>query len=340
VAYILINNYKNRIMSHNVSLLKELQVLYDSASLDTGDKNRTFRMKSYRDAMQKIRLLDFDITKKDQIPLKPSSKIYQKVCEHIEKGEIAQTQEILRDSESAIDIYRELQKISGIGPAKAKKLVEENGVKSLADFDTHPKLKDLLNDKQKIGLRHWKTDQLRIPREEIKRHEKLYRVIAKNIDPNMKLEIMGSYRREAVDSGDIDILVTHPTDKSVFRRFVDKLIQIDYLFDHLAYGDHKYMGYGIIQNVDIPRRIDIIWSPPEEYPFALLYFTGSGNFNVKMREYASRQNFRLNEKCMIDLATNKPVDFVFETENDIFSFLDLEYVEPKNRRENYVFTKI
>jgi DNA polymerase/3'-5' exonuclease PolX len=162
--------------------------------------------------------------------------------------------------------------------------------------------------------------------------------IAKSIDPNMKCVIMGSYRRGAKDSGDIDILLTHPTDNTVFRRFVDRLIHIEYLFDHLAYGDHKYMGYGILQDEgSIPRRIDCIWSPPSEYPFAMLYFTGSGNFNVKMREYAGTKGYRLNEKCLIDLSTGKPVDHSFVDEADIFTFLGLEYVEPKNRRETYIF---
>ena len=31
------------------------------------------------------------------------------------------------------------------------------------------------------------------------------------------------------------------------------------------------------------RRIDIMYTSPEEYPFAVLYFTGSAEFNVKMR---------------------------------------------------------
>ena len=67
----------------------------------------------------------------------------------------------------------------------------------------------------------------------------------------------------------------------------------------------------------IPRRIDIIYCPPNEYPFAILYFTGSGPFNVKMREYASKKGFRLNEKGLIELKTQKNVEHLFKTEEDI-----------------------
>ena len=46
------------------------------------------------------------------------------------------------------------------------------------------------------------------------------------------------------------------------------------------------MGLGKINISPCYRRIDIMYTKPEEYPFAILYFTGSGDFNVKMREYA------------------------------------------------------
>ena len=46
------------------------------------------------------------------------------------------------------------------------------------------------------------------------------------------------------------------------------------------------MGLGKINISPCFRRIDIMYTKPEEYPFAILYFTGSGDFNVKMREYA------------------------------------------------------
>ena len=133
--------------------------------------------------------------------------------------------------------------------------------------------------------------------------------------------------------------MTHPNDKrEYFNQFVDSLISQGYLIDNLAYGDKKYMGYGKLFSKDnIPRRIDIIYCPPNEYPFAILYFTGSGSFNVKMREYASKKGFRLNEKGLIDLKTQKGVNHTFTSEEDIFAYLGLTYVQPNDRIETYKF---
>jgi DNA polymerase beta len=321
----------------NKELLEELQVLLDQAKMSK-ETNDRFRAKSYRDAIEKIKGLNYKITLESQIPLSKTSKIYAKVKEFIENGQIGQTQKVLAESEGLIDIYRQLQKIAEVGPAKAKSLIEEHGIKSIDDLskNTH-----LLNDKQKIGFKYWETDQLRIPRSEILKHQKLYEAVIFSIDTtkNLSFTITGSFRRGAMNSGDIDILITHRNDnREYFSKFVDSLIEQNYLIDELAYGEKKYMGYGkLFSKKSIARRIDIIYCPPNEYPFAILYFTGSGPFNVRMREYASRKGYRLNEKGLIDLKTEKNVQHSFTSEEDIFAFLGINYVPPNERIETYQF---
>jgi DNA polymerase/3'-5' exonuclease PolX len=323
--------------SPNKELIDELQVILDQAKLSNLANDR-FRIKSYRDAIDKINGVTFKITIESEIPLAKTSKIYAKVKEFIEKGQIHQSQKILTESEGLIDIYRDLQKIAEVGPAKAKLLVEEYGIRTMDQLNKNI---NLLNDKQKIGFKYWKTDQIRIPRDEILKHKKLYEasVTLLNGLDNVSFTITGSFRRGALNSGDIDILLTHPNDKrEYFNQFVDSLISQGYLIDNLAYGDKKYMGYGKLFSKDnIPRRIDIIYCPPNEYPFAILYFTGSGSFNVKMREYASKKGFRLNEKGLIDLKTQKGVNHTFTSEEDIFAYLGLTYVQPNDRIETYKF---
>jgi len=323
--------------SLNQQLIEELQVILDEAKLSDNPNNR-FRVKSYKDAIEKIKCVTTKINSEKDIPLAKTSKIFAKVKEFIEKGQITQSQKILQDSEGLIDIYRDLQKIAEIGPSKAKLLVEQYGIRTIEQLSDNI---DLLNDKQKIGFKYWKTDQLRIPREEILKHKKLYDATIKLIpnSDNLSFTITGSFRRGAINSGDIDILVTHnDNNREIFKIFVNSLIEQGYLIDELAYGDKKYMGYGKLFSKDnIPRRIDIIYCPPNEYPFAILYFTGSGPFNVKMREYASKKGFRLNEKGLIELKTQKNVEHIFKTEKDIFTYLGLKYVEPNERVETYIF---
>ena len=321
----------------NKDLIRELYVLLDEAKLGT-DANDRFRAKSYRKAIEKISLMTTKIEQESDIPLTKGGNIYLKVKEFLEKGKIGKTHEILAVMEYTLDIYRELQKIAELGPVKAKELVEKHGIRSIEELKQR---QELLNDKQKTGLKYYETADLRIPRTEIKKHEKIYETVIK-LNPSLNkltFSINGSYRREMKDSGDIDILLSHPENNmSCFRMFVDALLEQGYLIDTLAYGNKKYMGYGkLIDDDSIPRRIDIIYCPPSEYPFAQLYFTGCGAFNVRMREYATSKGFKLNEKGLIDLKTNEFVKHSFEKEEDIFQYLGLSYVEPSKRIETYKF---
>ena len=91
------------------------------------------------------------------------------------------------------------------------------------------------------------------------------------------------------------------------------------------------MGLGKINISPCFRRIDIMYTKPEEYPFAILYFTGSGDFNVKMREYALEKGFTINEYSMKHTETKEKVNQIFNSEKDIFEYLNFEYQEPQNR---------
>ena len=323
--------------SPNKDLIRELYVLLDEAKLGKGPNDK-FRVKSYRKAIEKISLLTTKIVQESDIPLTKGGNIYLKVKEFLEKGNIGRTHEILAVMGNTLEVYRDLQKIAELGPVKAKELVEKHGIQSIDELKQR---QELLNDKQKIGLKYYETADLRIPRAEIKKHEKIYETVIK-LNPalnELTFSINGSYRREMKDSGDIDILLSHPgNNMSCFRVFVDALLEQGYLIDTLAYGNKKYMGYGkLLAGDSIPRRIDVIYCPPHEYPFAQLYFTGSGAFNVRMREYATSKGYKLNEKALIDLKTNELVKHRFENEKDIFQYLGLSYVEPSKRIETYKF---
>ena len=62
-----------------------------------------------------------------------------------------------------------------------------------------------------------------------------------------------------------------------------------------SYGNTKALVIAKLQDKPTARRVDFLYSPPEEYPFAVLYFTGSKAFNTVMRGYALRMGVSLNE---------------------------------------------
>ena len=80
---------------------------------------------------------------------------------------------------------------------------------------------------------------------------------------------------------------------------------------------------GIISIKNQPcRHLDIVETTKEDYPFAILYFTGSGPFNVKMRKNALDQGYSINECAMTVKKTGERVNELSNCEEDIFKFLN------------------
>ena len=116
------------------------------------------------------------------------------------------------------------------------------------------------------------------------------------------------------------------------RDEADSILEtVNYITEELAKGQKKFMGLGKLH--DIHRRIDIMYTTPEEYPFAILYFTGSKEYNQKMREKALTYDYTMNEYGItyVDESDGKLDDKVFVNEKDIFDFLEMDYVKPCER---------
>jgi DNA polymerase beta len=164
-----------------------------------------------------------------------------------------------------------------------------------------------LNHHQKIGLKHVKDFELRIPREEMKQLESAIITDIKAFDDQFTATVCGSYRRGAASSGDIDVLLCHPTFTSESKKKPNLLKQvvaaIKIVTDTLSQGDTKFMGVCQLppseDNSNSPyRRIDVRLIPADQYHCGTLYFTGSDMFNKDMRQKALDAGFTLNEYCI------------------------------------------
>ena len=74
-------------------------------------------------------------------------------------------------------------------------------------------------------------------------------------------------------------------------------------------------------------RVDIIIVPYESLPTALLHFTGSADFNQKIRLYAKKLCYMLNEYGLFK-GTKR---IMVNSEKDVFDKLMLKYVPPNER---------
>ena len=180
----------------------------------------------------------------------------------------------------------------------------------------------------------------RIPREEIQKYETLFNNIfykdgKDGKKDNDKFEIVGSFRRGAANSGDIDIIITGETETK-YEQFIDELREQNIIMHILSRGPSKTLVIAQLPGL-IPRRVDFLYAPPNEFAFAILYFTGSKFFNTVMRQKALNQGYTFNEHGIYHLTSDKKkgkqLAKEFRTENDIFDFLGLQYKSPLERAD-------
>lgn len=289
------------------------------------------RAKSYQKASEILSLIDFDINLDTLDKISKikgiGANITNKIKELIETGVIATLE---REKRDPLII---LTDIHGIGPKKAQELIDK-GIMNIEDL----KASDIkLNDIQKLGLQFYDEISQRIPRQEIQKFEVIFSEVFKKYAPAMsKFEIVGSYRRGKSSSGDIDIIITNTDnnqntlDKILEGLEHDKSISIKFL----SRGKTKSMAIVKIEKDGIHRRVDFLYTSPQEYPFALLYFTGSKVFNTVVRQKANDLGYTLNEHEISykqQGVKGKKLEKIFNSEKEILNYLGIEYIEPTER---------
>ncbi|EGD82857.1 DNA polymerase beta, variant [Salpingoeca rosetta] len=250
---------------------------------------------------------------------------------------------------SLFELQRSIASVVGFGPAAARKFVDQ-GVTTLEELAKQSGL----TSTQRIGLKHHHDFEERIPRDEVDRLRKQAFAIISEVDPKLTAEVCGSYRRGASSSGDIDILMTHPEFTSEHKdekgkitkpRFAGLLAKVvaamqkhKFVTDSLSCGQTKFMG--VCRDREAPkagegkyRRIDVRFWPADQYPLALLYFTGSDELNKDMRRKAIDLGFHLNEYAIRPMGEKGTMGDALPVtcEKDVFDYLDMKYLEPSER---------
>ncbi|NBC25509.1 MAG: DNA polymerase/3'-5' exonuclease PolX [Bacteroidetes bacterium] len=156
----------------------------------------------------------------------------------------------------------------------------------------------------------------------------------RGIDNVLKCEVAGSLRRSAETIGDVDILAAAEAEHApgIFERFVNH----DLVVEILGRGDTKSSV-----RTESGRQVDLRIVSESEYPAALMYFTGSKEHNIVMRQRARERGMSLNEYGLFQLSDEKETDFdqpvETESEADIYQKLDLNFVPPEHREDRGEF---
>jgi DNA polymerase/3'-5' exonuclease PolX len=319
---VIVNNFK--------LLVKQIQYDIDFTTGKEQSKNM-FRLKSISTALKAIENYPEKITNSNQLKnIKGiGSGTLKRVDEILETGKLDEVK-ISPTDEKYLEYITNLEEVFGIGRKTAYDLFKTYKVKTVEELKNKYDNKEIeLSDNIVKGLKYVNKIQGNIPRSEMDEIGKFLLDILPKVNNELFGTICGSYRRLLLTSNDVDFIVVHPKNrKGILNKLVKKLIKENFIVDSFTEENVKTKYMGIFKwKSDILRRIDIRYIPYESYYTALLYFTGSKNFNKKMRLLAVNQYMTLNE---YGLYKDEKIIKV-NSEKEIFDLLGMEYVSPDKR---------
>lgn len=256
-----------------------------------------------------------------------------KVDEIIKTGKLKLLDEMKKNKKLLIRL--ELQKILGVGPKMAKKLVEKNKITSIKELREEVKKGKIdLTHMQTVGLKYYEKLNEKIPRSEITKFEENFEKILHEEFPNINVIVAGSYRRGKNFSNDIDIILVDPQIKTkydleksyIFDDIIHYLMKKKILIEIVSRSKNNVMGI-----TNTKRHIDIKMSPANLLPFFLLYFGSGEGFSRAIRQKAKEKGYKLSEWGLYNLKSNKLVMNKAKDEKQIFNKIGEKYTKPENR---------
>ena len=340
------NEKNKKIIDEFTKLVQQIKFEIDNAPSTSESMTNYYRLRQLNIVLKVIKSYPTEIKKGEE--LKDIKGIGQhsidRINEIIKTGKLSEVK-IDKELKKYSEYIDNLKDIIGVGPRIAYDFVVNHGIKTVDELiKAHKSGKVTLNNQILLGLKYYNIYKKDIPREEIDEIYNFLNKIVLALDPEIFIIICGSYRRQKMTSNDIDVLITHPkiktqadlkNKKNYLHEFVNKLKDIEFLLDDLTDKDFekKYMGFCQYSNkVKKPvRRIDIRYIPYESYYTALLYFTGSDEFNKKMRRVAIQLGYELSEYGLYKINNGDKKRIKIESEKDVFDKLGMEYLEPVKR---------
>lgn len=292
-----------------------------------------FKIQAYERAANQIRSMAEDVNgyaqtgKLEDIP-GIGKGISARLEELINTGHMQYYEEL---KEQVPPSVLQLMEIPGVGPKKAKLFYDNLSILSVDELyaaaerhqlQTLPGISDKTEAKIIEGI-----NELRQHRERALLFEALpiaEEIVAELRDNDFvkQADYAGSLRRMLETIGDIDILVSSDHPAEVTKAFCShKMVS-----KVLAQGDTKcsIQAKGGLQ-------IDLRVIKPESYGAALLYFTGSKQHNIHIREIAKQRGYKLSEYALEDSRNGEVV--AARTENEVFEALGLRFIPPELRED-------
>ncbi|WP_003541719.1 DNA polymerase/3'-5' exonuclease PolX [Desulfotomaculum nigrificans] len=289
-----------------------------------------FKVRAYRRAAKTLANLELplvELNRRGLIGKIPGigKAIETKIKEILVTGQLAKHQQLLQEIPPGV---LEIKRLPGIGPARARVLFEQLGIKDLDELERAVKERrvrnlkgfsakmewDILNGIQMIRRRHGRV-LLSVARELAQELIEYIRIL-----PGVcQVEVTGSTRRWRETVGDLDLvaaatdpeplltaLATHPRTKEVIEKQANRI--------------RVFTWWGL--------SVDLQVVAPEEFIPTLHRNTGSKPHYAKLQELAASQGLVLDHHGI----KNEAGEFLkLQGEADIYRSLGMDYIPPELR---------
>lgn len=314
------------------------QVLEEIGSLLELQAENPFKIQAYRNAARAIENLDEDLAilvEEQRLTEIPGigEKIAEKITLLILTGHLPYYEELKKSIPSSLFA---LMRVSGLGGKKIKALHDALGINDLAGLEQAcqagkvaeiPHFGKKTQDNILHAIAHLKHQQSeRMLWWDAMEEAQAILGDLKKLKGVQQAEIAGSLRRKLETVGDVDLIVSSETPKPIMEWFA-KQPRVEKI---LAKGPTKSTV-----NLTSGLQVDLRIVSQEQFPFALFYFTGSKQHEIKIRQRANERGFTLNEYGLESLSPdlNPPVLKKPVTETSIYQALGLGFIPPELRED-------
>ncbi len=255
--------------------------------------------------------------------------IEEKVSELVVTGHLRYYEELVASFPATLFELFELQ---GLGAKKIKILYESLGVNSIADLQVaceSGKVARLAGFGEKSAINILKAIAF------YQEHVGLFRIdqvmpLAEQLLEDLRsqpdvgqCQVAGSFRRCKEVLGDLDLLVSSKNPEAVLAFFVAHPLVREILSRGSTKSSVRLEG-GL--------QCDLRVVKPEEFPFALIYFSGSKEHNIRLRNRALERGWSLNEyRYTVQPGSAEPP--LIHDEKELYASLDLDYIPPELRED-------
>jgi DNA polymerase (family 10) len=223
----------------------------------------------------------------------------------------------------------ELTKIEGLGPQKIKILYQKLGVRNIGDLEKAAKTGRIsrlagFGKKSEENILKGITFAKKFRGRYLLGNELQWidSVAAdlRGLKEVKRLDVAGSTRRRKETIGDLDLLAISDKPKPVMDYFVSRPWVIR------VYGKGEGKSSVKAENgMDMDLRV----LPTGSYGAGLLYFTGSKDHNIRLREIAIKKGLKLNEYGLFRGVKR----IAGKTEEEVYESLGLKYIPPEMRED-------